>query len=71
MASNFVNLDAIIPREDWDAMPDQPSQDVQSPSGIVFKCIEFEKTGLAFQFIKKPEFQRETASWDPDKVADW
>lgn len=70
MASNLVNLDAIIPREDWDAMPDQPSRDVQSPSGISFKCLEFEKAGLAFQFIKKPEFQRETASWEPEKVAD-
>lgn len=70
MASNFVNLDAIISREDWDAMPDQPSRDVQSPSGISFKCLEFEKSGLAFQFLKKPEFQRETASWEPEKVAD-
>lgn len=70
MAGNLVNLDAIISREDWDAMPDQPSQDVQTPAGITFKCIEFEKSGLAFQFLRKPEFQRETASWTPQKVAD-
>ena len=70
MASNFVNLDAIIPREDWDAMPDEPSRDVQSPSGISFKCLEFEKGGLGSHFLKKPEFQRETASWEPEKVAD-
>lgn len=70
MASNFVNLDAIIPREDWDATPDQPTRDMQSQAPITFKCVEFESTGLAFKFLRKPEFQRETASWDPKKVAD-
>ena len=69
MASNLVNLDAIIPREDWDALPDIPARDVgQSESKITFKCIEFEKSGLAFKFLKKPEFQRETSSWEPYKV---
>lgn len=65
-----MNLDAIIRREDWEAMPAMASSDVQAPSGISFKAIEFEETGLAFQLLRKPEFQRETASWEPKKVAD-
>jgi len=69
MASNFVNLDAIIRREDWQASPDAEN-DIQTSGGLVFKPSEFESTGLAFQLLRKPEFQRETASWEPEKVVD-
>ena len=67
MASNLVNLDAIIRREDWNA---KPEANIQKPSNITFRLIEFEQSGLAFQILRKPEFQRETSSWEPRKVVD-
>jgi hypothetical protein len=69
MASNFVNLDAIIRREDWQALP-EAENNIQTSGGLTFKPIEFESTGLAFQLLRKPEFQRETARWEPEKVVD-
>jgi hypothetical protein len=69
MPSNFVNLDAIIRREDWQASP-EGENDIQTSGGLVFKPSEFESGGLAFQLLRKPEFQRETASWEPEKVVD-
>jgi len=69
MASNLVNLDAIIRREDWQAAPDSEGGS-QLSRGLTFKASDFEQTGLAFLILRKPEFQRETASWEPEKVVD-
>lgn len=69
MASNLVNLDAIIHREDWQTKPDSESVGQQS-APLTFKVSDFEANGLAFQVLRKPEFQRETASWEPGRVFD-
>jgi hypothetical protein len=69
MASNFVNLDAIIRREDWQATP-ETENNIQTSGTLSFKASEFESSGIAFQILRKPEFQRETASWEPEKVVD-
>jgi hypothetical protein len=69
MPSNFVNLDAIIRREDWQTTPDSGNSAPLSRP-LTFKASEFETAGTAFQILRKPEFQRETASWEPEKVVD-
>jgi Protein of unknown function DUF262/HNH endonuclease len=65
---HLVNMDALFKREDFEATADplqQPSQ-----LGLTLKVTELEGTSLTYLTLRKPDFQRETASWDPDKVAD-
>jgi hypothetical protein len=66
--SHLVNLDALIPREYFEAVPDTViSAGAQSPG---LKVTELEPGTFTYPFLRKPEFQRETADWDPGKVAD-
>lgn len=66
MPVNCVNLDALILRQDFD--PASPSS----------KPGEYEKIYAAdllqnrplFSMLRKPDFQRETAIWTPQQVAD-
>jgi hypothetical protein len=65
MSTNVVNLDALIPRDDF-AVDDGPQ--TANPG---------ERIGIAHldgQFfvsdLRKPDFQRETAQWTPTKVVD-
>jgi Protein of unknown function DUF262/HNH endonuclease len=65
---HLVNLDALFKREDFEAKSDplqQPSQ-----LGLTLKITELEGTSLTYLTLRKPDFQRETASWEPQKVAD-
>jgi hypothetical protein len=65
---HLVNLDALFKREDFEAKSDplqQPSQ-----LGLTLKISELESTSLTYLTLRKPDFQRETASWEPQKVAD-
>jgi len=65
---HLVNLDALFKREDFEAKSDplqQPSQ-----LGLTLKVTELEGTSLTYLTLRKPDFQRETASWEPQKVAD-
>ena len=68
MPSHLVNLDALFKREDFEAKSDplqQPSQ-----LGLTLKISELESTSLTYLTLRKPDFQRETASWEPQIVAD-
>src|SRR5262245_49707111 len=64
VSTNVVNLDALIPRGDM-AEPSDPA------------AVKLEKISIAHlddQFfavaLRKPDFQRETAHWSPEKVCD-
>lgn len=61
---NNVNLDALIPREDFEATREGDAPVTQS---IDIKNLE----GDAFFYLalRKPDFQRETTEWDPARVA--
>jgi hypothetical protein len=64
----MVNLDALIPREDFEAAsPDVPAQ----PSGLMANLgvSELGPESFMYNVLRKPDFQRETANWTPDKVA--
>jgi hypothetical protein len=68
MPTHLVNLDALFKREDFEAKSDplqQPSQ-----LGLTLKISELESTSLTYLTLRKPDFQRETASWEPQIVAD-
>lgn len=61
-----VNLDALIPREDFEASG-------QNNPGNLFPSISVASfsTGLFYPFLKKPDFQRETSEWDSNKVCEF
>jgi Protein of unknown function DUF262/HNH endonuclease len=61
-ARNQVNLDALIPREDLSA-PADGGADIH---GLKIGDL---KPGLIYSWLRKPDFQRETANWTPEQVA--
>ena len=67
MSDSYVNLDGLIPRDDFEAKPDQ----VAAVSATQTQTItELEKGKFFYSVLKKPDFQRETANWEPDTVAE-
>jgi hypothetical protein len=63
VASN-VNLDALIPREDF-AVPGTEKQ----PEKGTMSLNELRTAELFLTGLRKPDFQRETATWNPKRVA--
>jgi len=64
VTSNFVNLDALIRRADLAARGEE-GEDITSLS-----LTGLTKKGFLYPALRKPDFQRETASWSPEQVAD-
>jgi 5-methylcytosine-specific restriction endonuclease McrA len=61
-----VNLDALIPREDF-----MDNSDVEEVS---FKKNDFSISDIesfTASYLRKPDFQRETNEWDKEKIADF
>lgn len=65
MASN-VNLDALIPREDFEA---QLSSDDAQFSDTV-RIQELEERSFFYRALRKPDFQRESSEWDSRRVVE-
>lgn len=65
MAANGVNLDALIPREDF-AAPTTPHKG--TPIGTIGMGMLREE--FFAQSFRKPDFQRETSNWTPQKIVD-
>lgn len=63
-STNVVNLDALIRRADL-AAPGEAAEDITSiaVTGLTAK-------GFLYPALRKPDFQRETANWTPEQVAD-
>jgi hypothetical protein len=62
-----VNLDAIIPREDFDVEENvNPGKKKETLSIEDIKSDSF-----FFANVRKPDFQRETNEWDSKKIADF
>lgn len=68
MAKHMVNLDALIPRDDFEAAS---SEAFAQPSGLMANLgvTDLGPDSLMYNLLRKPDFQRETANWTPDKVA--
>jgi hypothetical protein len=66
---HLVNLDALIRREDFEVKTVPPPQPAQLTATM--KVTELEANALTYQALRKPDFQRETANWPPEKIADF
>lgn len=67
--AKLVNLDAMISREDFEVDKEGSAQSQRL--GKELKLTELEAAGITYNSLRKPDFQRETASWDSAKVADF
>lgn len=61
-----VNLDALIQREDFEASDDNNTS-TSKVSSIAIREMKMD-SGFFLPSIRKPDFQRETADWDAEKV---
>lgn len=68
MPTHKVNLDALIPREDFTVNVDSTKTSALSQD-TKMKLLELESSSLMLRFLRKPDFQRTTAHWTPSKVA--
>lgn len=60
-----VNLDALIPREDFEVVDGSPPS---SPTSTL-QIRNLEPGDFFYSVVRKPDFQRETSDWSPDKIA--
>jgi Protein of unknown function DUF262/HNH endonuclease len=65
MPANFVNLDALIKRQDMGAGENKPPQTIGN-----IKHTELDSGANTYNVLRKPDFQRETSIWTPEKVRD-
>ncbi len=61
-----VNIDALIPREDFEVTGNNNSGSLKQS----FSITDF-TSGLVYPFIIKPDFQRETSEWDTKKICEF
>jgi hypothetical protein len=60
-----VNLDALIPREDFDVKDSEASPTSKS---LNLKITDLEVGSFFFGSLRKPDFQRESNEWDQGRV---
>lgn len=68
MATNVVNLDALIPRDDFE-IKESSGRDYNR--GDRLKITDIEPKSFMYTALRKPDFQRETANWAPSKILDF
>jgi hypothetical protein len=59
-----VNLDALVPREDFEV---QDSGHPASPTSTL-QIRNLEPGDFFYSVVRKPDFQRETSDWSPEKI---
>src|SRR4030095_1598636 len=64
--SKLVNLDAMIPREDFALDDDKTSTSYEKFTSITVRDLK--PDGLIRPILRKPDFQRETNHWSPEQV---
>lgn len=62
-----VNLDALIPREDFAILKDT---ELKVPTNQTVAISELEHGKPFLAILRKPDFQRETNEWTPEKVTE-
>jgi hypothetical protein len=67
VATNVVNLDALIFREDLAVLGD-PSK--APPRTTTIRVTDLEFDSFFYRALRKPDFQRETSNWSPQKICD-
>lgn len=66
--ASVVNLDALLPREDFLA---SDGADAGSQGKPTISETDLRKGELFLSTLRKPDFQRETAAWTPDTICDF
>jgi len=61
-----VYLDALLPREDFDIDETQNS----ATKKVSFSISDLRQDDFFYSTLRKPDFQRETNEWTPDKVCE-
>ncbi|KJS70146.1 MAG: hypothetical protein JM57_09105 [Comamonadaceae bacterium BICA1-1] len=61
-----VNLDALIPREDFE-IDDKVSSGLKKHT---ISAEDIKSDAFFFQTLRKPDFQRETNEWEPERVVE-
>jgi hypothetical protein len=69
MAAPLVNMDALIPREDFEAASTEVATQ-PSMLSTTMKITDLGPESLIYNVLRKPDFQRETANWSHEKVAE-
>jgi hypothetical protein len=59
-----INLDALIPREDFEV---EEKAGTSSPAATV-QIRNLEANDFFYNVVRKPDFQRETSDWSPPKI---
>ena len=59
-----VNLDALIPREDFEVL----TEGSEAPRKDSIQITELEQGQFFYEALRKPDFQRETGEWDAKRV---
>jgi hypothetical protein len=68
MPIQAVNLDAMIQREDFE----ESSASISARTPIrEIRVSDLEESQSVFRTLRKPDFQRVTANWSADKIADF
>jgi hypothetical protein len=62
-----VSLDALIPREDFE-IEDTVTSKVRNTTALTLSDLKWDS--LTFPAFRKPDFQRETNEWSPEKICD-
>ena len=62
-----INLDALIPREDFEVN----EGDTQSSTSQTIQIRDLEGDSFFYNSVRKPDFQRETSDWDENKIAEF
>lgn len=62
-----VNLDALIPREDFEVNAGGST----SQFGQTLQIRDLERGSFFYPIIRKPDFQRETADWSPERISNF
>lgn len=66
--ASVVNLDALLPREDFLATD---GVDAGSQGKTAISETDLRKGELFHSTLRKPDFQRETAAWSPETICDF
>jgi len=62
-----VNLDALIPRADFEFKEDSVQDTTENTDKIKLSDLE-RKGNFFYPALRKPDFQRETNEWNPNKI---
>lgn len=62
-----VNLDALIPREDFEVK----ESNISSKKKDTISIEDLKQDSFFFSSVRKPDFQRETNEWDSKKIAEF